>query len=278
MPDFSERMGLKPTRSVLQKDSVDDVLRNRLWNLVTESVWGEFSRHYWAGSPGDMFFKRLWNFHYGEPTDHRPNHRDGAIAEVRSRYFNWDWWEVYDFIEFVARNHPNDPRSEFPNSCNRILERDLSAYRFVRNTLVPITSDQELEAIQSAQDLPHTLQPVRVHISAAVNFFADRKAPDYRNSIKESISAVESICSIIVDSRATLGQALKRLEDKGISIHRALKNAFTNLYGYTCDADGIRHGLLDESTLDFEDAKFMLISCSGFVNYLGAKASKAGII
>jgi hypothetical protein len=43
-------------------------------------------------------------------------------------------------------------------------------------------------------------------------------------------------------------------------------------------ADGIRHALLEESTLDLDDAKFMLVSCSGFVNYLAAKAAKAGVI
>jgi len=44
------------------------------------------------------------------------------------------------------------------------------------------------------------------------------------------------------------------------------------MYGYTSDADGIRHKLLDEATIDFEDAKFMLVSCSAFVNLLRARA------
>ncbi len=38
-----------------------------------------------------------------------------------------------------------------------------------------------------------------------------------------------------------------------------------------------RHALLDESDLDFEDAKFMLVSCSAFTNYLKGKVIKAGI-
>lgn len=60
-------------------------------------------------------------------------------------------------------------------------------------------------------------------------------------------------------------------------MHPALKGSFEKLYGYTSDAEGIRHALLDEPNLDFEDAKFMLVSCSAFVNYLKAKAAKAGI-
>ena len=216
-----------------------------------------------------------WHFHYGEPMDQRPHDYYRAIQEVRNRYFRWEWNEVYEFIEFVARNHPPD---QFVEGCNRILEKELSAYRFVDYTLVPITTDQELEAVKNALELKDVLKPVRVHISAAVTLFADRKAPDYRNSIKESISAVEAVCNIIVGSSTTVGKALKKLEDKGVPLHAALKSAFSSLYGYTSDADGIRHALLDESTLDFDDAKFMLVSCSGFVNYLAAKASKAGVV
>jgi len=41
---------------------------------------------------------------------------------------------------------------------------------------------------------------------------------------------------------------------------------------------GIRHALVDGSNYDSEDAKFMLISCSAFINYLVVKASKAGLV
>jgi hypothetical protein len=35
--------------------------------------------------------------------------------------------------------------------------------------------------------------------------------------------------------------------------------------------------MIGESDLDIEDAQFMLIACSAFINYLVAKADKAGI-
>jgi hypothetical protein len=100
---------------------------------------------------------------------------------------------------------------------------------------------------------------------------SDRSAPDHRNSIKESISAVESLCkNLTSDPTATLGQALKPLEDKGI-IHPALKSALAKLYGYTSDSGGIRHAMLDEPCLTFSDSKFMLVVCTAFANYLVAK-------
>jgi hypothetical protein len=111
-------------------------------------------------------------------------------------------------------------------------------------------------------------------LNRSLELFSDRKSPDYRNSIKEAISAVESYCSILTGSpKSTLGQALKQIE-KDNNIHPALKSSFSSLYGYTSDADGIRHALLDDDSLNQEDAKFMLIACSAFINYLRQKEIK----
>lgn len=78
------------------------------------------------------------------------------------------------------------------------------------------------------------------------------------------------------DPKATLGQAVKKLEDSGVKLHPAFEGALQKMYGYTSDAEGIRHALLEESALDADDARFMLVSCSAFVNYLKAKSSKSG--
>lgn len=83
---------------------------------------------------------------------------------------------------------------------------------------------------------------------------------------------MEAACNLITGSKATLGQALKALEGK-TEIHPAFKNALSSLYGYTSDASGIRHALIEEENVDFADAKFMLVSCAAFVNYLKSKSS-----
>jgi hypothetical protein len=56
-------------------------------------------------------------------------------------------------------------------------------------------------------------------------------------------------------------------------LHPAFREALSKMYGYTSDADGIRHSLMEESRLDGDDARFMLVTCSAFVNYLKAKAA-----
>ena len=132
--------------------------------------------------------------------------------------------------------------------------------------------------IQSIEKSTHTpFSAVNMHIEKAVKLFSSRPQPDYENSIKESISAVESICCIITNSSskdATLGKTLKKLKDHGIYIHPAMENAYSSLYGYTSNEDGIRHGGMDFKSAPYEDAKYMLISCSAFVNYLIEKWTK----
>ena len=112
----------------------------------------------------------------------------------------------------------------------------------------------------------------------SLDLLADRKNPNYRNSIKESISAVESFCKLITkDDNASLGEALSEIE-KEYSLHGALKSSFSSLYGYTSDAGGIRHALIESDvTVEFEEAKFMLVSCSAFINYLKSKVKNIAI-
>ena len=125
-----------------------------------------------------------------------------------------------------------------------------------------------LEQTLSNNDFPG----VRAHLRRALELLSDLRAPDYRNSIKESISAVESIAQTITgDEKATLGQALTVLERKH-GLHPALKEGFKKIYHYTSDADGIRHAMLDEPTLDVTDAKFFLLSCTSFINYLKSRS------
>ena len=190
------------------------------------------------------------------------------FLDKREYFYNCKWFEVYDFLEFVANNYRRYQFKErFIESCNAILEREVSAYRFVEDTISRITDKQEVEEIETA--LEKAQGPVQVHLRRALDLLSNREAPDYRNSIKESISAVESIVSTVVGEKGTLGQLIKKLEDE--HVHPALRAAFGNLYGYTSDAGGIRHALLEAENVGFEDAKFFLVVCSAFINFVGGK-------
>lgn len=288
MRSFSERKGIKPVRTVMQVDSMDDDLKNSLWNALTIFYWKSvrpssmgvrlLSLH--QNTNMKALLERLWLYHFKKPLDTLNDRWSVTYPEIRDYFFGLTWNEVYDFIEFVADSHPHDSLNEnFMEYCNLVLESELSAYRFVGGKIAEITSEEEIAEIEEALGLPEPFRPVANHLKRALDLFADRESPDYRNSIKESILAVEAICQLTTDNpKATLGDALKEIAKKTkVDLHPALKGAFSKLCGYTSKAEGIRHALLDEPNLESEDAKFMLVSCSAFINYLKAKLSRAGI-
>lgn len=276
---FSQRYGLKPVKGVVQTDSIDDDLRNALWNALKLHYWdtirpspagGRYDRYYlsWRGNEGlQKLFRLLWLDFLKKPLDTLPDDWREAHEILRRFFFKCEWYEVYDFIEFVAHTHPQrELNRKFMRACNAFLEREVSAYRFVSKQIARIASEEEIAAVEDA--LQVKMPPVREHLNRALQMLADRRNPDYRNSIKESISAVEALVKTVTKSdKGTLGELLSVLE-RHSELHRALKAAFSNLYGYTSDADGIRHALLDENRVTFDQAKFMLVACSAFTNYV----------
>lgn len=190
-----------------------------------------------------------------------------------------DWYLKLDLIEktikylssisnFAYRKIEQD----FISNLNYEFERLNFAYRVIQTEIVEITSDDEIISIENA--LANSSNNIQLHLNKALELYSLRPVGDYRNSIKESISAVEAYCREKTNEE-TLGKALNKLESLGITIPKMLKSAFEKLYAYTNQPDtGIRHALMDNDgkyTPSGEEALFMLVSCSSFLNYLNAK-------
>lgn len=266
----------------MQVESIDEDLRNSLWNAVHVFYLSSLYAHLDLESSPNTSMRVLciflWRDYFKKPIDAMPVGCSEAIKHLRNYFFSCEWNEVYDFLQFLAKNYPNDETSsKFKEFCNAMLKRELSGYRFIGDVIAPITSEQEIAEIEEALTHKGPLQLIAIHLQSALDLLSDKESPDYRNSIKESISAIETICKLITkNEKASLSQAIKVITDK-IELHSDLQEAFYKLYGYTSDAEGIRHSLMDKPDLDFEDAKFMLVTCSAFANYLKVKAAKAKI-
>lgn len=278
---FSKRIGITPTGKLVQLESIDSDLRNSLWSMLTAFYWQNFNRSKYPGLGGredyihgsnlEGIFTALWINYFKEPIDTIPkNFYDygGGLELLRDFFFSAKWYEVYDFIELVSQFGPKEYKSRFIQGCNNFLERENSAYRFINSQIAEISSPEEVEAVETAIENSTPYAGSKEHLVQALTHLKSRENPDYRNSIKESISAVEALCREIEgNNQAKLGAALKALENKGV-LHPALKSAFSALYGYTSDSAGIRHALLEENKLTSADARFMLVSCSAFINYV----------
>jgi hypothetical protein len=254
---------------------MDDALRTSLWNVVQEFIWSkhksESGYSYTKHSNLIHIITRYWKDYFKIPVNDIPQNIRDTIEEVKDAYFASEWYEAYDFIEFTAHMLGNS-QPQFVKSCNEVLEREMSGYRIIGAQVTPITSSDELSAIESALESTNGLTGAKTHLERALGLLSDRRNPDYRNSIKESVSAVEAVAqSVTGDKSATLGAAPKVISTRA-PMHPALNKGLSSLYGYTSDSDGIRHALLESSNLDFVDAKFMLSACSAFVNYIVGKS------
>ena len=267
---FSQRYGYSQVRDNLQLESMDQPLRNSLWNQV--------ERYYWFSSaivPDEFlireFCARVWSDYFKEPLNKMPRSLGDNKRVIFAFFENARWYEVYDFVEFIIQETPSFPLSDRPDlfrkDVNKVLKREASGYRLVGQHIVPIVEQTEVDEVESA--LLSNLQSVSEHLKRALEFLSDRQSPDYRNSVKESISAVEGqVRDALGEEKGTLGKLLEQLDQKK-SIHPALKGAFERLYGYTSDESGIRHALIEGSReVTFQEAKFMLVACSAFVNYI----------
>lgn len=275
---FSERHGFAEIKQTFQIESMNEDLRNSLWNNYYVNIFLRLEGDTFGRNPYYDLEEIIWMHFLKLRIDELPNvvNRTDVFLTLKNIFLHDKWFKIFDFIEFVLKiGMINHLIGDFVDDCNKILKRELSGYRIINNLVCPITNESEINSI--IESIHATNSSVNIHFVEAIKKLSDRKSPDYRNSIKESISAVEALVKIITNlPNATLGDGIKKLKQT-IQIHPALEKGFLNIYGYTSDGDGIRHAMMEESKLDFEDAKYMLVSCSAFINYLIEKAQKAGI-
>lgn len=175
---FSERIGV--VKRVLQKDSIDNALRNSLWNAAFARYWlrYQYSSTNVASLPEGHLIVFLWTQHFDQPLDKLSPGFSRAI-DVVTRFEKSDWHSVYDFVEAVAQSRAPHVR-EFIAECNSALERHMSAYRFIGATLSPITSEEEIAAVEVAVGHGDKFAPASAHIGTALSHLSSRTSPDYR--------------------------------------------------------------------------------------------------
>jgi hypothetical protein len=270
---FSSRYGY--AKSEIQFDKVDDILKNRIWGTFYQQEYDFYDTIEWANyTTGIEKMMIEMGISYSFPANRICKDKNANSLKdflIKST----EWYLIYDFIEKYLNISEDKTAMQMIAKFNRILEEEASGYRIVNKIVVPITNLTEINTITEA--IQNQFDSVQTHLSKALELYADRKKPDYENSVKESISAVEAMCCIItkMDGRdATLGHAMKKLKDNGIVVHPFMEEAFCKLYNYTSNAEGIRHGGINYTKVPSEDAKYMLVTCSAFINYLIEKWSK----
>ena len=156
-------------------------------------------------------------------------------------------------METITERRADDPSppiasifrgSSFQRGVNMILEEENSGYRFVGGQLTEITSPAEVREMEAALEnaARASLDVVHIHIEQALQLLGKRPVPDFRNAIKEAMSAVESAAKLIGEKRkGALDDALDTLGSR-MPIHPAMKEAFSSSPSRRSLTSGLRSG------------------------------------
>jgi hypothetical protein len=275
---FSERYGYTKPSDVIIREQITPEIQNAILSCYDKlhiDVSHESEKIYLSAE------KYLWTYFLNQ----RESLFDYIHSPVSTKYIedkDKKWYEKLNLVEFTIKYYYavaeqiissiGKVADSFVSNLNGEFERLNFAYRIVNKEIVEITAKEEIVAIEDA--LKNSKCNIRTHLNKALELYAQKPTGDYSNSIKESISAVEAFCREKTE-QDTLGKALNKLESNGILIPKLLKQAFEKLYAYTNQPEtGIRHALMDNEGKYIpaqEEALFMLVSCSAFINYLNKK-------
>jgi len=272
MAVFSERYGYTKVSELIIREEIPEPIRNSILN------WLHFVEKSITSYNYESIEKSVWVYFLNKDIRKLSTTYYSKAIVIRSEIENYNlhWYEKLNLIEFILpliKSFLDQSKYlSLIESLNNEFERHNFSYRIVGNMIEEITSKVEIDSVETALINPNN--SVQIHLQAALNSLsASQKNPDYRNSIKESISAVEVYCREKT-GESTLGKAISKLESKGIILPNVLKKAFELQYSYTNDkTTGIRHALMDDTNPPSSgEAIYMLVSCSAFINYLVQKS------
>ena len=277
---FSQANGYDELPQPLKLEELNDSARTKLWSLLYAHVSNSSLMGVSLDDIGERVLCREWRTILSSlhvelnelPLDEFDHRLDIFVDEHKQLFLNAPFNRVFDFLQGVMR-HQECP-TLFTGAVARVFEQCRLAYVVDVHppaTIFPATSEEEGAAIlQAVSELTNArLAGAVTHLRYASDCISQG---DFAGAVRESIHAVESTARQIDPNARTLEPALRALEKAG-ELHPALKKAFSNLYGYTSDEQGIRHALIDnpQPNVGQDEAVFMLGACASFSSYLARK-------
>lgn len=226
------------------------------------------------------------------PTEPDPN--SSWAQDIEGPLNNMEWYRVYEFLETTYEKllagvvgpsaFPDDSgegektvslkevQTYFAHEVNQILAQENLAYEFVNGQFQkrgrPATQ-QNLARVGSVLTDPGLYQ-VREHFSKARKYFSNRENPDYPNSVKESVSALEACFQIMTGKPANdFSKAVNSIQgNEPDKMPPPLVSAMSKVHAYRGNAQGAGHASITGSKLTELEAELVLSLSAAFITYL----------
>ena len=199
-----------------------------------------------------------------------------AFPQLKQMLENCEWFFFYDAVEIVAEILlRNDNIGRAINSYSYAKYAYDANAMFVNsgigwhldNAGLPQRKLTEERAVAEAQLQAIELHsPAKVHLAKAALMLKQRPC-DSANSIKESVSAIESFGRKAYPHASTLGDVLKELRTKSAAPPLLLA-AIEKVYAFACAEPGVRHGNADGERVGRADAEFTYVMAMSSITYL----------
>ncbi len=289
---FSQRHDYAPLPKPMQHEELSDALRREIWNetrklLLSLSSYNPMRHPYFTKNEA-RFIERVLGKLWQKPEDEIDTHYETVWQYFKELILKNDFNVVLDLIEYIANDSEygaafDSNGAAFADHIRESFEKCAAAYYLDMSRhpyqFIPCSNQAQGKATREAIETISAggMEGAAEHLRQAA---AHINAGQFAASVGNSIHAVESVARQIDPNdpkSKTLGPALNALEKAGLIKHPALKEAFSKLYGYTSDEQGIRHALLDKDSPDVEldEAMFMFGACASFAAYLVNKHQKA---
>jgi hypothetical protein len=201
-----------------------------------------------------------------------------AWAALTHHLKQCEWTEFFDFVELLgallikkeADGPFDDPEyfKEYQTAVNALFHDDgigwtlndkSELYRQVPKALAKRISGSESLLVDR-------FDAARVHYQKALTYLHQHPI-DEANSIKEIVSALESVSRVIVPKASTLGDAIKHMR-KNDKYSSHLIDALEKLYAFSNVTPLVRHGHPTVRTVLLPEAELALFTGAAFIRYL----------
>jgi hypothetical protein len=184
-----------------------------------------------------------------------------------------NFWD-YFFFEYCKTIGVYDD-DEMIDSINGHFKRFNSKWRLIDFQFVKIVNDEEIASIK--QTLNHEYDPLRKHSREALGLMKGENA-SYPNSMKESLCMMEAALQTIVgNNKLTPGLLIKELKaNENSKVRLNELESIIKLYGVCSEEGGQRHAIKENDNVKYtyEDALYLYVRCSAFVNWILATYPK----
>lgn len=270
---FSQRSGLEPLPPQLKVGEASEQLRRLLYYYIGLEIDRESYAPYSTTIFKDDWTRVAMDLHvlfFDQPFDKFRHGTYETKKDLNAFIQRAKIGKLLDLVEFFVRH--SGCSNEMKRELSEVFVTSRAAYRVFDNSYIAaIGTDEQAKAFERAIADAEAKNATAARAQLIAAGVALRNS-DWAGSVRESIHAVEAMAVRLAPDKNTLGAALKILESKG-HLHGGLKAAFSSLYGYTSDEEGVRHALVlgGEARVDEADALFMLGACAAFVSYLLAR-------